>query len=647
MQFLTPKTMKESSFINKNKEKWKRFEKLKNDKNTNPEELGELFTEVNEDLSFAQTFYERRTVRAYLNQAAQGVYSKLYKQKGESLKSYWKSWTLNIPLELYKSRKNLLFGLVMFLLWTIVGAVTTHFYPEFTDMAAGSGMIERTEEFIARDDPFGFYGDTDRTSMFFGITLNNIKVAFYCFLGGILFSWGTHYFVFKNAMMLGAFQYYYVIKGLGLSSFLAIWIHGAFEISAIVIAAGAGYTLGHSILFPGSYSRLQSFQLGAKRGLRIMMALVPVFILAGFLESFVTRNYLSLADWAKWCIILFSFALMLFYFVIYPQILARKHPELLKEKESVNALPETKIELYELRKVADVISDTFHLYRYKFGQFMRINIALTLPLILLISTFQFIVHFSDMGYEYSVDWTSQLSFIFGNPYATTFVNTDLIAFVFWIFPLSTLTASVVFSVQNEADDFTWPAFFGFLKKKALKLLLGVAITYLSVALLPLYLIYFAILLYPFLFNMPTLVLLLKEKVGVSKAFSFGAKMWINNLTLILALIMVFGLFAQPIALVFSTDENIPIYFPDLLDLLVDFVKMILNDETSYTIEIANGIRIITYIIFLIIVLPIFVISSLLSSYSLIERMEAKGLREEFKRFGKRSRIKENGLDYEA
>ncbi|SFT65029.1 Uncharacterized membrane protein SpoIIM, required for sporulation [Lishizhenia tianjinensis] len=636
--------MKETAFINKNKEKWKRFEKLSKGNNTDPEELGELFTEVNEDLSYAQTFYERRTVRAYLNQAAQGVYGRLYKQKGDSLKKYWKTWSVVIPLELYKSRKNLLFALIMFMLWVVIGAVTTHFFPDFVDMAAGRGMIARGERFIAQDDPFGFYGDSESIDMFFMITLNNIKVAFLCFLGGILFSFGTHYLVFKNGMMLGSFQYFYVLKGLGLSSFLAIWIHGAFEISAIVVAAGAGFTLGHSLLFPGSYSRLQSFQLGAKRSMRIMIALVPVFIIAGFLESFVTRNYASLPDWSKWCIIIFSFALMLIYFVIYPQYLARKYPELLVENESVNQIPSHKVSLFKIRSFTDVISDSFQLYRQKFYVFMKINLNLTFPMMLVLTVFQFYTHSYDFGFEYPEAWINLFSILFGNPYGETFLGTDFIALFAWVLPFTTLASAVLFALVDEEPKFSWKSYFNYLKKQGFKIFVGACIIYACIVLLPSYLIWMGIFIYPFFFNMMSLGVNEDKGLGLVKYLKFGAKSWVFNFVLILFLIAMVALFAQPIAFIISSASSGEV--PDLLDVFTDFIRMILTEETAYTIEVVNAIRILVYLLFILFVFPLVIIASALSSYKAIEEVEAPALRKEFENFGKRSRTTETKGDYE-
>ena len=68
-----------------------------------------------------------------------------------------------------------------------------------------------------------------------------------------------------------------------------IMLHGTIELTSIVIAGAAGFVMGNSLLFSGTYSRLESFKMGGLKGLKIVMGLVPFFILAGFIESFVTR----------------------------------------------------------------------------------------------------------------------------------------------------------------------------------------------------------------------------------------------------------------------------------------------------------------------------------------------------------------------
>jgi len=131
------------------------------------------------------------------------------------------------------------------------------------------------------------------------------------------------YVLFKNGVMVGAFEYMFFAKGLGLSSVLVIWIHGTLEISAIIISGGAGMILGNSILFPGTVKRIESLRRGAKDGTKIMIGLVPIFITAAFFEGFVTR-YTTMPIWLSLIILIGSAAFIIWYFVVYPITLKKK-----------------------------------------------------------------------------------------------------------------------------------------------------------------------------------------------------------------------------------------------------------------------------------------------------------------------------------
>jgi len=96
-----------------------------------------------------------------------------------------------------------------------------------------------------------------------------------------------------------------------------VMLHGTLEISAIIIAGGAGLRMGNSIIFPGTYNRLDSFKMGAKDGLKVVMGLMPVFVMAGFIESFITR-YGGMPVVLKVFIIGTSLFFIIFYFFVYP-----------------------------------------------------------------------------------------------------------------------------------------------------------------------------------------------------------------------------------------------------------------------------------------------------------------------------------------
>jgi uncharacterized membrane protein SpoIIM required for sporulation len=167
--------------------------------------------------------------------------------------------------------------------------------------------------------------------MFWGITINNVRVSFYEFVSGIFTSIATAYLLIRNGIMLGCFQYFFYDHGLLKESFLTIWIHGTLEISAIIIAGAAGIAMGNGWLFPGTYSRIDSFKRSAKKGLKIVVGTVPIFMIAGFLESVVTRHT-ELPDFIRLAIILFSLGFVIFYYLIYPRkkMNSRKENELLQ-----------------------------------------------------------------------------------------------------------------------------------------------------------------------------------------------------------------------------------------------------------------------------------------------------------------------------
>lgn len=162
--------------------------------------------------------------------------------------------------------------------------------------------------------------------MFLQITLNNVRVSFVCFVLGLFTSFGTGYALFFNGVMVGSFQTFFIQQGLWAESMLAIWLHGTLEIWAIIVAGAAGLALGNGWLFPGTYTRAESFTRGAKRGLKIVIGTVPVFILAGFIEGFLTRHT-DLPIAVRLGVILLSLAFILYYYIYLPHKLPHGRTE--------------------------------------------------------------------------------------------------------------------------------------------------------------------------------------------------------------------------------------------------------------------------------------------------------------------------------
>ncbi len=315
--------MRESAFIQQNRQRWEAFdEALAGKRIVEPDELAELFVQVTDDLSFARTnFPDTRTV-GYLNGLARKVHLEIYRNKREEKSRFISFWSHELPFLMYSVRKPLFYAFIIFIVAVAIGAVSAANDETFARLILGDAYVNMTLENIAEGRPLGVYDNADELDMFLAITFNNIRVAFFVFVAGLLFSIGTGFFLFSNGVMVGSFLVLFSQKNLLGHSIAVIFLHGTIELTSIVIAGAAGLVLGNSFLFPGTYSRLASFRIGALTGTKVVIGLVPFFILAGFIESFITR-YENMPVVLKLVIIGGSAALMIFYFLVYPVRLQR------------------------------------------------------------------------------------------------------------------------------------------------------------------------------------------------------------------------------------------------------------------------------------------------------------------------------------
>jgi len=316
--------MREAAFVRQNKDKWVKYESLlQKYKSLNPDQLSNLYVELSDDLSYASTFYPGSNTVQYLNGLATTAHQKIYRAKKESKSRFLTFFTKEFPREFHKHQKQLLWSFLIFAGFSLVGAYSAATDGSFLRSILGDAYVNMTLENIANKDPMAVYKQASETNMFLGITINNIRVALTAFSLGVLAGIGTVFVMMQNGVMLGSFQYFFYEQGLLWESARTIWIHGTIEISVIIVAGCAGLVVGKSILFPGTYRRLKSFTMGIKDGLKIVISTVPFFIIAGFLEGFVTRMT-QMPDWLAIIIISLSLLLIIYYYVIYPILLSNK-----------------------------------------------------------------------------------------------------------------------------------------------------------------------------------------------------------------------------------------------------------------------------------------------------------------------------------
>jgi len=305
--------MREPLFVKQNAEKWSQFEQSAT---TDPDEIAERFIKITDDLAYAKTFYPKSKTTAYLNGLASKLHQSIYKNKSEKSNRFITYWKFELPLLFKTYQRPLLYSFIFFIIFCLMGILSAKYDPNFLKLILGPEYVNMTNENIAKGDPFGVYKSQNEFTMFFGIAANNIFVSFLMFVSGIFFSVGSVIYMLQNGLMLGSFEYYFFSKGLGAQSILVIWIHGTIEISSLIIAGAAGLVLGNSFLFPKTYTRLASVKRGAKDGIKMALGLVPLFIIAAFFESFLTRHT-EMPVWLSITILASSLCFMIWYVIIY------------------------------------------------------------------------------------------------------------------------------------------------------------------------------------------------------------------------------------------------------------------------------------------------------------------------------------------
>lgn len=318
--------MREVAFIKRNKDKWLAFEQAISGKvKKNPDELAGLYVQLVNDLSFAQTYYPKSKTVVYLNHLAVTAFQLIYKTKKTEKNQLSAFFKTEVPSLVRQNSKYMALAFALFFIFVSLGVLSALYDDSFVRLILGDEYVDMTLENISNGDPVAVYKSGSTWGSFIGITMNNLYVGLRCFVYGISAGIGTVYILLQNCIMLGSFQTFFAQHGVFWESVRGIWIHGAMEIFSIVIESMCGLILGASILFPGTYSRLESFKNGMKTSLKIWLSTMPFTIAAGFLEGFVTRFSNVMPNAASIMIILLTLGIISWYYLVYPFKTATEH----------------------------------------------------------------------------------------------------------------------------------------------------------------------------------------------------------------------------------------------------------------------------------------------------------------------------------
>jgi uncharacterized membrane protein SpoIIM required for sporulation len=218
-------------------------------------------------------------------------------------------FTETFPAAVWHMRRAVLIAAVLLL----APAVATGLWLA-NDAAVRTVAIDRDLQRALASGEFEEYYRSDAAATFqTAVTVNNIRVSFLAFISGVFLGLPTMYILVINGANIGVAGAVMHAYDQGPLFWGLILPHGLLEITAVVVAGGAGLALGWSLVVPGDRTRGRAFSEAGLRAVAAVMGLTVCFVVAGFVEAWVTPS--ELPTWARVGIGVLVEALFILYIV--------------------------------------------------------------------------------------------------------------------------------------------------------------------------------------------------------------------------------------------------------------------------------------------------------------------------------------------
>jgi uncharacterized membrane protein SpoIIM required for sporulation len=216
--------------------------------------------------------------------AARG-HNALYSAPPYRLQAVWDLVRADFPRALRRHARFFLLALGLFLLPGLVGFGLSYRSRSFALGLLSPEMAEHMEEAYA--DGFGKGRSESADTMMAGFYVhNNVGIAFRCFATGVLFGLGSMFFLVYNGLQMGAVAGLLTASGRGFNLLTFVASHGAFELTAIVIAGTAGLVMGYALVDTRGRRRFDSLRARARDIVQLVLGAALMLIVAAFIEGF-------------------------------------------------------------------------------------------------------------------------------------------------------------------------------------------------------------------------------------------------------------------------------------------------------------------------------------------------------------------------
>jgi uncharacterized membrane protein SpoIIM required for sporulation len=248
------------------------------------DELVGLYQRTSSHLSHARTAYRDPALTMRLNTLVSDAAGVIYRGRSRPASAVADFFLWRFPAAVYQSGRFILVSALLLL----VPAVAIGVWFANSDDALDAAAPEAVRQAYIEEDFESYYSSDSAANFATQVTVNNIQVAFFAFAGGILLCLPTAGMLIYNGANIGSAGGLFASVGESDRFFGLILPHGLLELTAVVIAGAAGLRLGWAVVAPGDRSRSAAVGSEARRAVLIALGLVVAFMVAGFIEGFVT-----------------------------------------------------------------------------------------------------------------------------------------------------------------------------------------------------------------------------------------------------------------------------------------------------------------------------------------------------------------------
>ncbi|HWF13141.1 MAG TPA: stage II sporulation protein M [Candidatus Acidoferrales bacterium] len=248
------------------------------------QELGLLYRQTASDLATVREDITSRPFTSYLNQLLARAHNLIYMGKRPDMSGIIRFYRDTYPRIFRETFPLVFLSTLIFIAGGIAGAVVMLRDPGFAHQILGPGMVETIE----KREMWTHSILAVKPMAASGIMTNNIMVGFMMFAAGISAGLGTIWMLITNGLLMGVLAVATARAGMALQLWDFVAAHGALELPAIFIAAGAGLEIARGLLFPGILPRKDSLRLAGSQAAKLLLGTIPLLVVAGVIEAFIS-----------------------------------------------------------------------------------------------------------------------------------------------------------------------------------------------------------------------------------------------------------------------------------------------------------------------------------------------------------------------